>query len=362
MSKTKVAVVFGGRSGEHEVSLMSARSVVGVLPQERYEVLPVGITLAGTWLVDDDPLRLMETLSEGSSDASAPSAEVVTSLSSVLDAIADADVVFPVLHGPYGEDGTIQGLCEMMNVPYVGAGVLASSVAMDKAVAKRLFETAELPLVPYVIVMRREWEGEDPARVLDRVEAALNYPLFVKPANLGSSVGVSKVRTRDELAEALDLAAAYDRKLIAEAGIDGAREIEVSVLGNDEPRASVAGEIRPGAAHEFYNYVAKYTEGETDLIIPAPIGDDLMAQVRELAIAAFKAVDGSGLARVDFLLDPVTETLYLNELNTMPGFTVTSMYPKLWQASGLSYAELVERLIELALERHIERRRNRIRR
>lgn len=361
MRKTKVAVIFGGRSGEHDVSLMSARSVVGVLDPEKYDVLPVGITMAGTWLVADDPIGLLEELSEGDPDADGTSADVMDSLATVLATISDADVIFPVLHGPYGEDGTIQGLLEMVNVPYVGCGVLASSVAMDKAMSKQLFEAAGLPQVPYVVVRRQTWE-DDADGVLTQVEEKLTYPLFVKPANLGSSVGISKVRTREELAGALTLASAYDRKLIVEASVEDAREIEVSVLGNDEPRASAAGEIRPGQGHEFYDYVAKYTEGETDLIIPAPIRDELLEEVQQVAIRAFKAVDGSGLARVDFLLDPETETLYLNELNTMPGFTIVSMYPKLWQESGVGYSELVERLIELACSRHAEKSRNRIRR
>lgn len=361
MSKTRVAVIFGGRSGEHEVSLMSARSVVGVLDPEKYDVLPVGITMTGTWVVGDDPDALMEEMSEGGPDAGSTSAEIMDSLADVLAATSEADVIFPVLHGPYGEDGTIQGLFEMANVPYVGCGVLASSVAMDKAVSKQLFDAAGLPLAPYVVVMRQMWE-DDADAVLDRVEAELAYPLFVKPANLGSSVGISKVRTRAELVDALTLAAAYDRKLIVEESVENAREIEVSVLGNDEPRASVAGEIRPGEGHEFYDYVAKYTEGETDLVIPAPIDGELLAEVQRVAIRAFKAVDGSGLARVDFLLDAETNTLYLNELNTMPGFTIVSMYPKLWQESGVGYSELVEHLIELGFARHAEKSRNRVRR
>lgn len=361
MSRTKVAVIFGGRSGEHEVSLMSARSVVGVLDPEKYDVLPVGITMAGTWMVGDDPMALMEELAEGGPEAGSTRAEIMDSLADVLVAISESDIVFPVLHGPYGEDGTIQGLLEMANVPYVGCGVLASSVAMDKALSKQLFDAAGLPLVPYTVVMRSAWE-EDVDAVLDSVEAELVYPLFVKPANLGSSVGISKVRTRAELADALTLASAYDRKLIVEEGVENAREIEVSVLGNEDPRASVAGEIRPGEGHEFYDYVAKYTEGETELIIPAPIRDELLEEVQQVAIRAFKAVDGSGLARVDFLFDTETDTLYLNELNTMPGFTIVSMYPKLWQESGMKYSELVERLIELAFARHAEKRRNRIRR
>lgn len=358
--RQRIAVIFGGRSGEHEVSLMSARSVVSVLDPETYHVVPIGITVEGNWLVGDDPVSLMEEVSTREEEPVQQS-DLLQSLAAGVAALAEVDVVFPVLHGPYGEDGTIQGLFEMAGVPYVGAGVVASAVAMDKALSKRVFEVAGLPLVPYVTLMRAEWEQAS-ASALDRVEAKLSYPMFVKPANLGSSVGVSKVHTRQALEDALHLAAQYDRKLIVEVAIEDAREIEVSVLGNEAPIASIAGEVRPGEEYEYYDYEAKYTEGASELLIPAPVDDERMQTARRLAVKAFQAVDGSGLARVDFLLDPATDTIYLNEVNTMPGFTVTSMYPKLWEATGIPYPELVERLIALGLKRHAEKKRNRIRR
>ncbi len=365
-----VAVIFGGRSGEHEVSLLSARAVLNALDRERFVVLPIGITLDGRWLVGGDPLASLEALAQGEQPPEAPSpvppADVVAQLvaspeptTPYGEALRQVDVAFPVLHGPYGEDGTIQGLFEMVGWPYVGCGVTASAVAMDKELSKAVFKAAGLPVVPYVVVMRREWE-KAPQAVAERVEAHLSYPLFVKPANLGSSVGVTKVHGPEELSDAINLAATFDRKVIVEQGVEGARELEVSVLGNDEPRASAVGEVRPSEDHEFYDYEAKYTEGGSELLVPAPISGEVERTVRELAVAAFKAIDGSGMARVDFLMDPTTGAVFLNEVNTIPGFTPFSMYPKLWEVEGLPYPQLVEMLIELALERAADRARNRI--
>lgn len=361
----RVGVLFGGRSSEHEVSLASARNVIDALQKAGHLVVPMGITPQGRWLTTGDPLALLtgETVSEparlvvnghnGTHEANKAWALLPqASQEAPLPAI---DVIFPVLHGPYGEDGTVQGLLEMANLPYVGAGVLASAVAMDKVVAKQLFTQAAIPQADFQTVMRKRWQKQ-PQQVVDEVEAQFNYPVFVKPANLGSSVGVSKAHDRAELVEAIALACRYDRKILVEMAVPNAREIEVSVLGNDEPLVSVPGEIIP--SQEFYSYEAKYLDDSSRLLIPAPLEATLIAQVQELALRAYRVADCSGLARIDFLLDDVSKTLYLNEINTMPGFTRISMYPKLWEASGLSYPALVNRLIELALERHEDRLQN----
>ena len=350
----RVGVLFGGRSGEHEVSLASARNVMDALRAAGHTVIPIGITIDGRWLPQPDAWQrltakvhgeLVEQPQEEESWGLLPQAQRDQPLPEI-------DVVFPVLHGPYGEDGTVQGLLEMANLPYVGSGVLGSAVAMDKVVARHLFAQASLPQTAYQVVMRREWR-RNPDAVVDAVELALAYPVFVKPANLGSSVGISKAQGRDQLEAALDLAARYDRKLLVEAAVPHAREIEVSVLGNDDPVASVPGEIIP--SNEFYDYNAKYHDDRSQLLIPAPLDRPTLEQVQDYAVRAFKALDCDGLARVDFLLDGESGAVYLNEINTMPGFTQISMYPKLWAASGLSYAELVDRLVQLALERHAER-------
>lgn len=364
--KIRIGVIFGGRSGEHEVSLRSARSVMAALDPERYEVVPVGITKEGRWIAAG-----VEALASGAgqmrpatllpepTDASLRAVEPTPSDPAVsnLSVIAELDVVFPVLHGPYGEDGTVQGLLELAGLPYVGAGVVGSAVGMDKAIFKMVMSAAGLPVLPWVLCTRRQWQTE-PDAVIAAVERALPYPVFTKPVNLGSSVGISKCRDRAELRAGLDEAARFDRRLVVEQGIDRARELEVAVLGNDEPVASVVGEIRP--KREFYDYVAKYlaepgSEDESDLIIPAAIDDEMSAAVRQLAVQAYKAIDCAGLGRVDLLLDETGGELYLNEINTIPGFTSISMYPKLWEATGMSYSELLDRLIELALERHGEK-------
>lgn len=380
--KIRVGVIFGGRSGEHEVSLMSALSVLTQLDPERYEVVPIGITREGRWVLTGDPLRaLTEGLETGGpfrrvallsdpavdrkllelpASAAAPaSATLPVSAASGPSAVLplpSLDVVFPVLHGPRGEDGTIQGLLELAGLPYVGAGVLASAVGMDKAVMKDVFVRHGLPVLDYVVLKRKDWL-ERPQACLDRVTAALCFPVFVKPCNLGSSVGVTKVAEPDGLGPAIDTAAAYDRKIMIENGLAPAREIECSVLGNDEPEASCVGEIIP--SREFYDYNAKYVDGTSGLIIPADLPQEVSERIRGLAVAAFKAIDACGMARADFLVSQDASLVYLNELNTIPGFTSISMYPKLWEHSGLPYPRLLDRLIQLAFERHADTARNR---
>jgi D-alanine-D-alanine ligase len=333
----RVAVLFGGRSGEHEISLLSAANVMQAL-KAHHDVLPIGIDREGKWLAGAEAhARLSAKQPLGGGEPGAALSE------------ASPDVVFPVLHGPYGEDGTLQGFLEMAGLPYVGCGVLASALGMDKVMSKRVFREQGLPVPDDAWFHASEWSA---ARRAD-VEAACGYPCFVKPANLGSSVGVSKAHDAAELDEAVALAARYDTKIVVERAIPEAREIECAVLGNDQPRASVPGEIVP--SREFYDYAAKYVDGTSELLIPAPLAPDFASLIQAAAIKAFQSVDGSGLARVDFLLSRSTGDLFLNELNTMPGFTAISMYPKLWQASGVPAEELVDRLIQLALERHAQR-------
>ncbi|QYJ15985.1 D-alanine--D-alanine ligase [Rubrobacter xylanophilus DSM 9941] len=343
-------VVFGGRSGEHEVSLASARSVIAGLEKTGHEVVPVGITREGRWLAGGDPLRELADPAGGKDGDSGPPA---------LDAhrppaeIGGVDVVFPVLHGPYGEDGTIQGLLELADVPYVGAGVLASAVGMDKITMKKVFAHHGLPQVRWMELTRKRWR-ERRKEVLRELEEELGFPCFVKPSNLGSSVGISRAMDPEALAAALDAASELDRRIIVEAGVD-AREIEVSVLGNEDPEVSVPGEIvvRRG---EFYDYEAKYSEGGMELRVPAEIPEETAAEIRRIARVAYEAIDAAGMARVDFFLERGTGRVLLNEINTIPGFTATSVYSRLWEASGLPYERLLERLVELALERHAGKR------
>jgi D-alanine-D-alanine ligase len=356
-TKRTLAVIFGGRSGEHEVSLMSARSVLSVLDRSKYNVIEIGITHAGAWLTGQSALAVFEqgqteTLLPASllPDPSKPGLYVLRN--DKHEKIADVDVYFPILHGTYGEDGTLQGLFEMADVAYVGAGVIGSSVGMDKGVFKDVMVANHLPVVESIVVLRSEIEN-DMESVVKRAENISAYPLFIKPANLGSSVGVTKCRSRSDIAEGLLEAAQYDRRVLIERGVPNPREIEISVLGNDNPIASVPGEIIPGA--DFYSYDAKYVLDNSELCIPAVLSDEQVTLIKNVAVCAFKAVDGCGMARVDFLLDPKTGEIFLNELNTIPGFTKISMYPKLWEASGLPYAALIDRLIELALERKAER-------
>lgn len=359
MRKVRVGVIFGGRSGEHEVSLASARSIMAVMDPAKYQIIPIGITHDGRWLTQGDPMKALSDEAAALPQALAEPAAGDAGLELVPGATGTAfpalDVVFPVLHGPNGEDGTIQGLLELAGLPFVGCGVLASSLAMDKVVCKQILLHHGLPVTAYRAVKRKDWEA-DPAAIIADLEAHLPYPMFVKPANLGSSIGVGKARNRETLRAALTEAAHYDRKLLVEEAVLNVREIECSVLGNDDPIASAPGEIMP--SNEFYDYAAKYIDGRSALQIPAALSPEMAAQVRQLAVRAFLAVDGAGLARVDFLLDGAQNKIYVNEINTLPGFTRISMYPKLWAASGIPYAELIDRLIDLAFERHAEEARS----
>lgn len=414
--KIRVGVIFGGQSGEHQISLISAQSVMRALDPHRYEVVPIGITLEGRWLTTGDPLAALTggqaTMAKllageapvvdaqrlkqvapaeqlplglpvneaGAGERNPDAADQAPGADPRIEAgyraaavesrelipgtreagIPAVDVIFPVLHGPYGEDGTLQGLLELADIPYVGAGVMASAVGMDKAVMKDVFAAHGLPVVPHRVVKRRDWE-RDPTAVMERIVRDIGLPCFVKPANLGSSIGINKAHDIAGLDEALADAAQYDRKLLAEMAVPQAREIECSVLGNDEPIASAPGEVVP--SREFYDYAAKYLDSGEDasqLLIPAPISEELTARVRDLSIQAYLALDCAGMARVDFLLSRQTGELYLGEVNTIPGFTHISMYPRLWAAAGMSYPELIERLINLALERHADKKRSRV--
>jgi D-alanine-D-alanine ligase len=366
--KQRIGLVFGGRSGEHEVSLASAASVMANLDSDKYEVVPIGITKEGAWLLGTEPARLMAAEQSVSQDAGTEKTTAVTLTSDPrlrrlipmqggerLEDNGALDIIFPVLHGTYGEDGTLQGLLEMANVPYVGCGVLGAALGMDKEKMKMVFQSISLPSVDYLVYRRNEWE-RSPETIMDAIEQRLGYPCFVKPVNLGSSVGISKAHDRGELEHAMHIAAEYDRKIIIECGIN-CRELECAVLGNDEPIASVVGEVI--ASNEFYDYNAKYIDNKSQIIIPADIPQAAAEEVRRQAVAAFLALDLSGLARVDFFLEKETGRVYINEVNTLPGFTQISMYPKLWEASGLPYSQLLDRLIELAIERHEDKQRNR---
>jgi D-alanine-D-alanine ligase len=395
IKKIRVGILFGGRSGEHEVSLLSAASVLNAIDKTKYEVVPIGITKDGRWLTAEHAERLLRgdsdegartpqtTLRAGDPEATLGAAVLATGESVVVppeparrgaglspfqtdanlrrasDRAINVDVIFPVLHGTFGEDGTIQGLLELADLAYVGAGVLGSSAGMDKDVMKSLFRATGLPIVKHVTVLRSQFERE-PKKVQKLVESKLKYPVFVKPANLGSSVGISKAHDRKELGPAIAEAAKFDRKIVIEEGVGGkknkAREIECAVLGNDDPKASIAGEIIP--CKEFYDYDAKYLVEGSEPVIPAKLSKSEMKTVQKLAIAAFQAVDCTGLARVDFLMDPKSRKMFVNEINTMPGFTAISMYPKLWDATGVSYPELIDRLIQLGIERHEDKKRN----
>ncbi|HVB64001.1 MAG TPA: D-alanine--D-alanine ligase family protein [Nitrolancea sp.] len=360
--KIRVGVIFGGRSGEHDVSLRSAEAIINAVDRDQFEVVPIGIARDGRWITGGNPLLELADCSQlPLADPESRDLAEVTAIPARQESLSldvrssrwaqDVDVLFPVLHGPWGEDGTVQGMLELANVPYVGAGVLASAVGMDKITSKQLFERLGLPVAPWTSVLRRDWR-RDPDAVAEKIEREIGYPCFTKPANLGSSVGIDKVHHAGELAAAMDEAARHDRKILIELGLD-ARELEVSVLGNDDPVTSVVGEIIP--ANEFYDFEAKYVDDRSELLIPAAIDASLSEEIRALAIGAFKAIDGAGMARVDFFLERATNHVYLNEINTIPGFTQASMYPRLWAASGLSFRDLVTRLVELAIERHSER-------
>ena len=365
--KLRVGILFGGKSGEHEISLRSARSILEAIDRSRYAVTELGISKGGQWLAPAASAGLLGGNVDPATASLEPSAKetgmTLATLAADPEAGTPIDVVFPVLHGTFGEDGTVQGLFELADVAYVGSGVLGSAAGMDKDAMKRLFTSANLPQTPYLTLLRSEWR-RDPAAATAKIESALAYPLFIKPANLGSSVGISKVHDRSELAPAMDLAAGFDRKLIVEQGVGGPgvkpRELEIAILGNDDPEASVIGEIVP--AKEFYDYEAKYEldgADESVSIIPAELAEDDKKRIRSMALEAFRACDCAGLARVDFLMAPAGEggksEIVLNEINTMPGFTSISMYPKLWEASGVPYKELINRLIALAVERHAEK-------
>jgi D-alanine-D-alanine ligase len=395
-SKIRVGILFGGRSGEHEVSLLSAASVLNAIDKTKYDVVPIGITKEGRWLTAENAERLLKgSASEPSAAAptnlragdpeATPGAALLAAGESVVvppeparrdagltpfqtdaanlrrasDRAINVDVIFPVLHGTFGEDGTIQGLLELADIAYVGAGVLGSSAGMDKDIMKSLFRAAGLPIVRQVTILRHQFEAT-PKKIYKLVESKLKYPVFVKPANLGSSVGISKAHDRKELGPAIAEAAKFDRKIVIEEGVGGkknkAREIECAVLGNDNPQASIAGEIIP--IKEFYDYDAKYLVEGSEPVIPAKITKSEMKTVQKLAVAAFQAVDCTGLARVDFLMDPKSRKILVNEINTMPGFTAISMYPKMWAATGLAYPDLIDRLIQLGIERHEDKKRN----
>ena len=375
MKRLRVGVLYGGRSGEHEVSLASAAAVFANLDRERYEPVPIRIEKDGRWLLADRPpsaasaaevidqVRSEPTRARGGREVyllPRPGDETLMTVdrrgtgdqARVTVTELHLDVIFPVLHGPYGEDGTIQGLLELANAPYVGGGVLASAVAMDKALARVVFIAHGLPVTPAEVVRSSEWRA-DPDGVTARLARGLGFPMFVKPANLGSSVGISKVKDASALPSAMELAAGFDRKILVEAAVPEAREIEVAVLGNEAPEASVPGEIIP--SREFYDYEAKYLDEGSRLVIPADLGIVDAERIQRLAVEAFRAIDGAGMARVDFLVSHPTGTIYLNEVNTIPGFTTISMYAKLWEATGLAYPVLLDRLIALALERHAEK-------
>jgi D-alanine-D-alanine ligase len=390
VKRLRVGVIYGGRSGEHEVSLASAAAVFTNLDRSKYEPVPIRVDKDGRWTIADRPPAAMsaaETIEHARIEAAHatnphkphlaslnrstrevylvahPSEETILSIDRRPRAGADADasalvtgmgldVMFPVMHGPYGEDGTVQGLLELANLPYIGCGVMASAVGMDKAMMKVVFAAHGLPIVDYLVVRRGDWLAQ-PDVMMRKLPGRLTFPLFVKPANLGSSVGISKVKTIDQLRAAIDLAAEYDRKIIIESGVDNPREIECAVLGNDDPQVSVAGEIIP--SREFYDYESKYLDEGSRTLIPADLPETLAAEVRQLARNAFLAIDGAGMARVDFLLERERGRLYVNEVNTIPGFTTISMYSKLWEATGVHYPQLLDRLVQLAIERHSEK-------
>jgi len=373
-------VLYGGRSGEHEVSLASAAAVFANLDRNRYEPVAIRIEKDGRWALADKPpiaTSAAEVIEQSRAEAarqirsgrevhlvSRPSEETILSIKRAPQAAPEPteasvtglhlDVIFPVLHGPYGEDGTIQGLLELANVPYVGAGVAASALGMDKALMKVVFAARGLPVGDYRVVLKRDWEQRRD-EIAAELEARLGFPMFVKPANLGSSVGISKAKTPAGLREAMELAGSFDRKIVVEAAVPNAREIECAVLGNDDPQTSLPGEVIP--SREFYDYEAKYLDEGSKTVIPADLPPALVDEVRRLSVAAFQAIDCAGMARVDFLLERDTGAIVLNEVNTIPGFTTISMYSKMWEASGVSYAALIDRLIQLAMERHTEKQR-----
>lgn len=357
MKKIRVGVLFGGRSGEHEVSLKSAKEVIAAINPNKYEVVPIGVSKEGQWLLTNpESLHLLNDSHPSISLLPEPQQQGLLPINN--NAVVDSkqsrhhlDVIFPLIHGTFGEDGCIQGLLELADIPYVGSGVLGSALGMDKVLMKVVFQQAGLPVADFVWTTRKKWR-ENPDKVQQQIEAKLHYPLFVKPANLGSSVGISKVNATNELIAAIELAAKFDRKIIIEAAVPNAREIEVSVLGNHNPVASVPGEIFP--SREFYDYAAKYLDDSTKLQIPAELPAHITEKLQTMATHAFEVINCEGLARIDFLMNAKTLDVFISEINTLPGFTQVSMYPKLWEKSGISYEQLIDKLIELALERHKE--------
>ena len=366
--RIRVGLIFGGKSGEHEVSLASAQSVAAAIDLEKYEIFLIGVAKDGRWIMGSNALKRLAAVSptpllaagldtngNGDSTESADTMELVPGAGQASTSFSSLDVAFPLVHGPFGEDGTIQGLLELADIPYVGAGVAASAVGMDKLMMKSIFRAHNLPQVDWMLILRREWESK-PEETIRSIESAFGYPCFIKPANLGSSVGITKAHNWDELAQALATAAQFDRKLIAERAVD-AREIECSVLGNDEPIAAIPGEVVP--KREFYDYVAKYAgDSGTELVVPADLTPELTRTIQEIAVRAFKAIDGSGLARVDFFLERGTNRVLVNEINTIPGFTSVSMYPRMWAKTGLTYPALIDRLIQLALDRYADKKKS----
>jgi len=364
--KLRVGLIFGGKSGEHEVSFCSASSIIKAIGKDKYTVVPIGITKEGRWISpQDSELALQSGKIEGKSTVillNDPSGRALVRIdnnqrldkNSVLERL---DVIFSVLHGPYGEDGTVQGLLELADIPYVGAGVTASAISMDKDLMKTIFQQKSLPILKWLTIKRKEWQ-KDKEKILSFIQNGFEYPLFVKPTNLGSSVGITKVHKKEELEKAIDLASSYDRKILIEEGLEEVREIECGVLGNDEPQVSVVGEVRP--AGEFYDYDSKYIDKETQLIVPADLPDGVSRKVQEITLRAFKAVDAAGMARIDFFVSKKENKIYLSEINTIPGFTSVSMYPRLWEASGIPYSDLIDQLIQLALERYQDKKQNKI--
>jgi len=356
MKKIKVGVLFGGQSAEHEVSLVSARHVVAAMDKNKYEISLIGITHDGQWLLAEDQNKALayktvdeQTLQAVTLDYSGIQKTIKKNEQGIIsEAITELDVIFPVLHGPHGEDGTVQGLFELANVPYVGCGVAASALAMDKVLAKQAFMAADIPQTDFDAYRHHQWQ-ENQKKVIDSVEQRFDYPVFIKPANMGSSVGITKAHNRTELMNGIEHAFQYDLKIIIEESAQGFREVECAVLGNEFPKASVVGEIIPGK--EFYDYETKYIDDKSELIIPADIPDFASDQIRKYAVEAFQAIDGSGLARVDFFISKNNQVVYINEVNTMPGFTPISMYPKLWQATGIEYAELIDSLINFGIDK-----------
>ena len=357
--KIRIGVIFGGRSAEHEVSLVSATSIINALDKNKYDIIPIGITPEGKWVSFPNVLRWMK---EGNRLNNIPEkillpdpakkSLVEINKRSIRVNGKELDVVFPVLHGTFGEDGTIQGLFELTSIPYVGAGVLGSSVGMDKVMTKQLCEHAGIPVTPYIWFLKTEYKKRS-QQFIRLVEQKIGYPCFIKPANMGSSVGISKASNRKLLIKAIHIAAKYDRKILVEKSVENAREIEISVLGNDNPAASIPGEII--SSNEFYDYDAKYVDGKSESIIPALMKKEMVGKIKDLAVRGFKAIECAGMARIDFLVDRRTNKIYFNEINTIPGFTSISMYPKLWEASGISFSDLLDRLITLAIEKYREK-------